>query len=103
MWSIIARAQTRMHNLKVNLYTTFWCGGSLEYKQFGDFFFLVNYIEVYLSYKKMDPFQVYMIMNFDKCMCPCNHYLSQPADQLGHPESSQCPFASQSLPSSGTR
>ena len=26
----------------------------------------------------MDPFQVYMIMNFDKCMCPCNHYLSQP-------------------------
>lgn len=36
----------------------------------------------------MDPFQVYMIMNFDKCMCPCNHYLSQSVDQLSHPESS---------------
>ena len=56
MWSIIARAQTRMHNLKVNLYTAFWCGGSLEYKQLGYFFFfLVNYIEVYLSYKKNGP------------------------------------------------
>ena len=39
MWNISARAQTRMHTLKVNLYTTFWCGGSLEYKQLGDFFF----------------------------------------------------------------
>lgn len=56
MWSIIARAQTRMHDLKVNLYTAFWRGGSLEYKQLGYFFFfLVNYIEVYLSYKKNGP------------------------------------------------
>lgn len=39
MWSIIARAQTRMHDLKVNLYTAFWRGGSLEYKQLGYFFF----------------------------------------------------------------
>lgn len=40
----------------------------------------------------MDPFQVYMIVNFDKCMCPCNHYLSQPVDHLSHPESSCAPL-----------
>lgn len=34
----------------------------------------------------MSPFQVYVMMAFDRYMCPCNYYPNQHTEQFSHPK-----------------
>lgn len=51
-------------------------------------FILFSFYQVWFKYNEIHPFEVWISMNFNKCMLPCNRHLIQETEYFHHPQSS---------------